>query len=276
MTAVPLRLISINIWDLPIPFPGLDRTLRRERLRARLPRQHADLLLLQEAFLPGFRRTLLAALADYHADALARAERRRWLLRFDGAGGLLTLSRWPIPSTVFQPSRHFRGMKLDERIGHKGVLWTHIASPAGPLLVGNVHLYAGTRPTDARVRALQVRQMVQHPALDPGVPTVLAGDFNMAAEFEQPARGPTGFDVLREHGFNEVADGFSPGLLTMAPSVNRYARYLPWHRPDRRLTQVFFRGPGIRPGSEPPALCLHTPPVSDHLGLRVTFTLESD
>jgi endonuclease/exonuclease/phosphatase family metal-dependent hydrolase len=273
MTAAVLRLVSINIWDLPIPFPGLDRALRRERLRARLPRQAADLLLFQEAFRPGFRRTLLATLPEYHADARALEQRRRWLLDLDGSGGLLTLARWPISRTEFQPSRHFRGMKFDERIGHKGVLWTCLETPVGRLLVGNVHLYAGTRPIDARVRAVQVRQLVQQRLLDEATPTILAGDFNMALEFERPARGPTGFDVLRAHGFVEIAGGLSPGLLTMSPSTNRYARYLPWHRPDRRLTQVFYRGLGIAPGPEPPAVCLDTPPVSDHLGLRATFTL---
>lgn len=276
MTPLVLRLVSINIWDLPIPFPGLDRTLRRERLLARLPRQRADLLLIQEAFVPGFRLALLAALADYRADALARAHRRHWPLRLDTAGGLLTLARWPISRTEFEPWRHYRRMKPDERIGRKGVLWTHIETPGGRLLVGNVHLCAGTRPIDARVRAVQAHQLLKHRLLREGLPTVLAGDFNMAIEFEQPSRGPTGFDLLAEHGFAEVAGGFSPGLLTMAPSTNRYARYLPWHRPDRRLTQVFFRGPGLSGGPEPPALCLHQPPVSDHFGLRATFALASD
>ena len=276
MTGVVVRLVSINIWDLPVPFPGLDRALRRDRLRARLPRLQADLLLFQEAFLPTFRRTLLATLPEYHADARAREQRRRWLLRFDGSGGLLTFSRWPITRTAFQPSRHFRGMKLDERIGHKGVLWTHLETPAGTLLVGNVHLYAGTRPIEARVRAIQVHQVLQRGPLERGLPTILAGDFNMAVELERPDRGPTGFHVLAEHGFIEVAGGRSPGLHTMAPSTNRYARYLPWHRPDRRLTQVFFRGPGIAAGPEPPALCLHQPPVSDHFGLRAMLTLAGD
>ena len=59
----------------------------------------------------------------------------------------------------------------------------------------------------------------------------------------------------------------------MAPSVNRYARYTPWHKPDRRLTQVFYRGPGIERGPEPPTLCLHRPAVSDHFGLRVQLAL---
>ena len=81
------------------------------------------------------------------------------------------------------------------------------------------------------------------------------------------------FDLLAEAGFVEVAGGSSDGLVTMAPSVNRYARYTPWHKPDRRLTQVFYRGPGIERGPEPPTLCLHRPAVSDHFGLRVQLAL---
>jgi endonuclease/exonuclease/phosphatase family metal-dependent hydrolase len=276
MTALLLRLVSINVWDLPIPFPGLDRALRRERLRARLPRLRADLLLIQEAFRPDFRRTLLAALADYHPDHRARQQRRSWPLLMDRSGGLLTLSRWPIAHTEFAPWRRYRRMKPDERIGRKGVLWTHVETPAGRLLVANVHMCAGTRPIDARVRSVQARQLLQHPLLRDRQPAILAGDFNMAVEFEQPSRGPTAFDRLGDQGFVEIAGGFSPGLLTMAPNRNRYARYLPWHRPDRRLTQVFYRGSGLERGPEPPAVCLDQPPLSDHFGLRVTLTLAGD
>jgi endonuclease/exonuclease/phosphatase family metal-dependent hydrolase len=272
VTRLSIRLVSINIWDLPLRLPRTDRARRHRLLIEGLRQLQPDLLLIQEAFRPRLRRALLHALAGLNADALAR--RRRWFafLPMDGAGGLLTLSRWPIPATRHQRARRFRHMKLDERIGRKGCLWTRIATPAGELLVGNVHLYAGSTPLDAHARTIQTRDLLHHGESRPEVPTVLAGDFNWDLDFEHSERGPTGHIELLQAGFREVADGRSDGIRTMDPRRNPFARYVPWHRPPRRLTHVFLRGAGLAPASEPPALCLHDPPVSDHYGLRVTLT----
>ena len=274
MSGITIRLVSINIWDLPVWLPRTQRAARHRHLLAGLPRLDADLLLIQEAFRPGLRRRILSALPHLHADELAR--RGRWFafLRMDVAGGLLTLSRWPIRGTVHQPARRFRGMKPDERIGRKGCLWTTIATPAGDLLVGNVHLYAGNTPLDAHVRTIQTRHILEHGESRPGTPTVMAGDWNWDLEFEHSERGPTGYVEMVQAGFREVADGRSDGIATMDPRHNPFARYVPWHRPARRLTHVFVRGPALGVGPEPPALCLHQPPVSDHYGLCVTLTVQ--
>jgi endonuclease/exonuclease/phosphatase family metal-dependent hydrolase len=191
----------------------------------------------------------------------------------DATGGLLTLSRWPIVSQRHQPARRFRSFRLDEWIGRKGCLWTRVRTPAGDVMVGNVHMYAGNSPLDARIRAIQARDILRQGELRHGLPVLLAGDFNWDLDFEHSERGPTGHTILLEAGFREIADGRSAGLMTMDPKTNRYARYVPWHRPPRRLTHVFFRGERLGPGPEPPTLCLNDPPVSDHLGLRVTLAL---
>jgi endonuclease/exonuclease/phosphatase family metal-dependent hydrolase len=270
MSALTLRLVSVNIWDLPIRLPRTRRGARHRALLDGLARLDADVLLIQEAFRPRLRRRILRALPHMHPDALARGGRWFVFVRMDTAGGLLTLSRWPILTTVYQRARRFRRMKPDERIGWKGCLWTRIATPAGELLVGNVHLYAGNTPLDSHVRAIQTRHLLQGGESTPTTPTVLAGDWNWDLEFEHSERGPTGYVEMIQAGFREVADGRSEGIATMDPRHNRFARYVPWHRPARRLTHVFFRGPGLATGPEPPSLCLHDPPVSDHYGLRVT------
>lgn len=274
MSGITVRVVSVNIWDLPIRLPRTQRGARHRRLLAALPTLDADLLLIQEAFRPRLRRQLLQTLPHLHPDALARATRWFAFLHMDAAGGLLTLSRWPIHTTVYQPARRFRGMKPDERIGRKGCLWTHIVTPAGDLLVGNVHLYAGNTPLDAHVRAIQARDLLEHGQSRPEVPTVMAGDWNWDLEFEHSERGPTGYVEMVQAGFREVADGRSEGIATMDPRGNRFARYVPWHRPARRLTHVFYRGPGIHAGPEPPSLCLYEPPVSDHYGLQVTLSFD--
>jgi endonuclease/exonuclease/phosphatase family metal-dependent hydrolase len=265
-----VRLASINIWDLPVRLPRTQRALRHRRLLDGLPSLDADIILMQEAFRPRLRRQILQVLPSMQADALAR--RRRWVavLPMDAAGGLMTLSRWPVHTIRYQPARRFRRMKPDERIGRKGCLWTRIATPAGDLLVGNVHLYAGNTPLDAHVRTIQTRHLLQRGESTPPIPTILAGDWNWDLEFEHSERGPTGHVEMRQAGFREVADGRSDGIATMDPRHNPFARYVPWHRPARRLTHVFLRGPGLTPGPEPPSLCLNEPPVSDHYGLRVT------
>lgn len=267
-----LRLVSINIWDVPL-MPRTQRRRRLRLLRETLPRLGADVVLIQEAFRPRMRHAIVRAMSGFHADG--RAARWRWLgvLPMDGSGGLLTLSRWPIASTSYRPARCFRGMKPDERIGRKGCLWTRLATPAGQLLVGNMHLYAGNTPTAAHVRAIQARDLLLHGESTSSIPTILAGDCNWDLEFEHSERGPTGQEIMRAAGFREVADDRSDGLETMDARRNPYARYVPWHRPPRRLSHVFLRGPGLDRGPERPRLCLDDPPVSDHFGLRVSVTV---
>ncbi len=218
-----IRLLSINIWDLPVPLPGFERHARRRRLLAQLPALDADVIAVQEAFLPSFRRTLRDRLGAYHADALSRSRRRALVLELDAAGGLLLFSRWPISRTTFEPSRPFLWMKPDERIGRKGSLWTTIETPVGRLVVANVHLYAGIRRKHARVRSRQTRQLVDGHPLDPDVPVLLVGDFNMDREAEVTGGPPTGMAIMEGAGFREIAGGVSDGIATKAPSVNRYA-----------------------------------------------------
>ena len=270
-----ITALALNIWDLPVPVPGGKRRLRYERLLAALPTTGADLILLQEAFRPSFRRALVAAMADYHVDAFA-ASRRRWgPLLLDAAGGLLTFSRWPLVCSEYEPGFRVRGMKPDERIGRKGILWTTVQTPSGPLTLGNVHLYAGSKPMDARIRTAEAHRIVRSPQAANGGPVLLAGDFNIAREFEQPDRGPSAFDVLEGAGFREVADGRTGTLATKDPTRNRWARYVPWHASPRRLTQFFWRGAALRPVGEP-RLMFDDPPVSDHFGLLTSFECCSD
>ncbi len=248
--------------------PGLHRRHRRQLLLRLLPGLGPDLILIQEAFIPRFKTRLAAALGGYETDGYLGSTRRVGPFRMDASGGLLTFSRWPIASSRFVTFSRIPRSHVDERIGRKGCLWTEIDTPAGRMLVGNTHLYSGMGVFNARARAAQARDLEVFSSSLRALPTVIAGDFNMAAEHEQPGHRATGFDILSDAGFSEIAGGSSSELVTMAPSVNRYARFPPFHSLDRRLTHVFFRG-GVRPGKEPAATCLTDPPVSDHFGLMV-------
>jgi endonuclease/exonuclease/phosphatase family metal-dependent hydrolase len=266
-----IRVLSINIWDLPVPIPGFERARRRRDLLEQLPGTGADLVLIQEAFLPRFKPRIAEVLPDHQCDRFLDHRRRRLGLEMDGSGGLMTFSRFRLLDCRYVPFECWPGMKLDERIGKKGCLWVEVETPGGPVRIGNVHLYAGLGPTNAQVRAKQTRHLLDQLAEMEPMPTVLAGDFNMALELEQTRDGPNGFELLDRAGFTEIAAGASTGIATMSAKANRFARYLSFRNPERRLTQVFYRG-GVRL-AEPPQLTLDRPPVSDHLGLIVTLEL---
>jgi endonuclease/exonuclease/phosphatase family metal-dependent hydrolase len=268
-----LRLVSINIWDLPVPLPGFARASRRRALLQQLTALDADLVLIQEAFLPAFKLQLAGTLATHQPDHYLEHSRRHLFLSMDASGGLATFSRFRLDSSRYGPFPLWRGMKPDERVGRKGCLWTQVQTPAGGLLIGNVHLYAGNTPRDTRARAMQTRHLLHRLARLPRQPTIVAGDFNMAAELEHRPDGRlTGFDLMRDAGFTEVAGGATGDLATMSPRNNRFARYAPWRRPERRLTQIFIRGDGLGL-DDGPSLCLNQPPVSDHFGLLVTLNV---
>jgi len=267
-----IRLLSINIWDLPVPLPGCGRRFRRRHLLESLSRTDADIVLIQESFLPSFRPRLAAALRQHQPDHFFSRRRRCYLLPLDTSGGLATFSLLPLVQSRYGAFRCWNGMKPDERIGQKGCLWTEYTLNGTGMLIGNAHLYAGTGPGAGRARSFQVRHLLHQLDRLPPMPTIIAGDFNMAIEHERTTAGPTGFDLMREAGFTEIAAGVTGTIATMSPSRNRFARYFPWPRLDRRLTQVFFRGPGISV-AEPPSLCLEDPPVSDHFGLQASLTI---
>jgi len=177
----------------------------------------------------------------------------------DTSGGLTTFSRLPLIQSCYGPFRCWNGMKPDERIGQKGCLWTEYAAGGTRVLIGNAHLYAGTGAGPGRARSFQVRHLLHQLDLLPQLPTIIAGDFNMAIEHERTTTGPTGFDIMHQAGFTEIASGVTGTIATMSPSRNPFARYFPWPKLDRRLTQVFFfRGAGMSV-TEPPKLCLDDP-----------------
>ena len=268
-----VRLVSINIWDLPVPLPGFARASRRRGLLEQLATLDADLVLIQEAFLPAFKLRLAGTLATHQPDHYLQQRRRQLFLSMDASGGLVTFSRFRLDTSRYGQFPLWRGMKPDERVGRKGCLWTQVQTPTSALLVGNVHLYAGNTPPDRRARSMQTRHLLDQLERLPPQLTIVAGDFNMAAELEHRLDGhPTGFDLMHEAGFVEVAGGATGNLATMSPINNRFARYAPWRRPERRLTQVFIRGAGMELESGPD-LCLNHPPVSDHFGLLVTLNV---
>lgn len=115
-----------------------------------------------------------------------------------GAGGLALLSRWPIAELEI----------LEPPVGPDA--WfpaarAVIATPAGELELLDVHLrppvktedqgWLGALSSTPAIREAEIRHYL--PALDPELPTLIAGDFN-------EGDGGRALDVLRDAGFVDV------------------------------------------------------------------------
>ncbi|HEY2825265.1 MAG TPA: endonuclease/exonuclease/phosphatase family protein, partial [Gemmatimonadales bacterium] len=220
-----IRLLSLNIWDLPFSFPGSNRRERHEHLLKGLAALDADVVVIQEAFNPPLRSRIRTALPRHDVDA--RASLRGGRIPFlpgDASGGLLTLSRWPVTSTRMARWRYKRLIKLDEQFARKGALWTEIRTPLGALLVCNVHTHAGQVRADAEARMRQIEELLADPSAAHAGPFIIAGDLNIDPAVSPDNVPPNGFDLLRAAGFTEIGLEANAGLGTVVPATNRYAR----------------------------------------------------
>jgi endonuclease/exonuclease/phosphatase family metal-dependent hydrolase len=195
-----VRLLSLNTWLLPGFSKAMPERLARmpEALRAERP----DVICLQEVWLPATRDTLAQALAPEYAASEGRA------------GGLLTLSRFPIVVQEFVPFAPVAGMSVEERLAGKGLLVTVLDAPGGRLRVVNTHL-AHERPANHE-HAAEMRPLL---AGWTDLPLVLAGDLNRSM-----GQGPwnDAVELGRWHasGFSHadpVADGRWGDLAPGAP-----------------------------------------------------------
>lgn len=161
----------------------------------------ADLVVLQETH-AGWERALEARLAKRYPYRSYRHDRRP-------AGGLALLSRYPFAA----------GEVLPSALGRFPAWRTVVETPLGPLQVLAVHLVP-TRPADGEswmrgwVRGYyesQERRLRETDAylaaLQAGVPTIVAGDFNEDARGRSLAR-------LAERGFANALELFDRGRAT--------------------------------------------------------------
>jgi len=265
-----LRVLSLNIWALPVPLPFEERRRRMDRLAERLPSLDADIIALQEAFHPGDRDRLERVMASrgYHATA-CRTRRILGIVPMDATGGLLVLSRFPVHRQAFVAWDGAKMVKLDERLAGKGALRCRLAGPAGAVDCVDIHLYAGRsdRHTAVRLRQLAAAPLDEEPG---ALLTLLAGDLN--ASIGNGTRPPSAEEtLLHDRGFTDAWGTERP--VTYAISRNRYAR-LRYSRPegDHRLDFVLFRAaPGVEVVVRRAEVVFDAPDdlVSDHYGLMV-------
>jgi endonuclease/exonuclease/phosphatase (EEP) superfamily protein YafD len=146
----------------------------------------ADVVVLQETT-PAWEEQLRASLAGHFSHMLFR--------HAGGAGGLAVLSRFPLRDMDYieleEPGSWFPAWRLvvDGPLGAVQLLAVHLRPPFGDS--GSVASgYLSTRP----VREREISEYLER--LDPGLPTIVAGDFN--------ERNGRAIALLRERGFRSA------------------------------------------------------------------------
>ena len=265
-----LSVLTWNIWDVPY-FVSRDRRERVGRLMDHLILYRPHIALLQEAFRFRSRKRIADRLNGngeplYNMPENIYGERRLlgFIPFFDATGGLVTLSRYPIQESEFQPFEAV-GPTLDERICRKGYTLTYVCTPEGRMLVVNTHL--SNRPQDIEIRKKQLEQLFD--AIQYVEDTViLGGDFN-TTKTNGGDQLTEEFEMIEEAGFTDSLVGDEKNFIT-------FSRENPYNMFDEhgRYDYVFYR-PKAEGRMIPTRSALIAPrkPVSDHHGYAVEFEI---
>lgn len=212
-------------------------TLMRDDVPARLgalgpvlDRAGYDIVCLQEVLHRGSAR-LLGRVAG--AGYPHRAAKGAVLL----AGGLLLMSRWPIRRHRFARFP-ITGPLRTEQIMRKGAQLAVVETPGGPLVVVNTHLSANRDDdwSEGNRFTRVIRGELQHlsrllMAYEPGLPAVVAGDFNV------PRDSAAFVEFAAAAGLRDVLAGDPSTTFRPTPR---------WPSPPA-LDQVLVREPADRP-----------------------------
>ncbi|MGN9911231.1 endonuclease/exonuclease/phosphatase family protein [Phytohabitans sp. LJ34] len=253
-----VRLLTVN---------ALIRGHVRPRLRALgaiLEESAYDIVCLQEVLHPGsvrLLRRLTPAFGHGYASGFP-------LLH----GGLLLLSRWPLVRRRFV-RYPMGGPPRPELLMRKGAQVAVVDTPGGTLAVVNTHLSAnrdGDWAPDNRYTRIARREMDALAglvaALDPDLPVVVAGDFNV------PRDSPvfTAFAAaagLRDVLAGDTAPTYRPTARFPAPPA--LDQVLVRSTPDRSLdarARLVFQDAVALPGGR-------TAYLSDHYGIEADLTI---
>jgi endonuclease/exonuclease/phosphatase family metal-dependent hydrolase len=241
----------------------------------------ADVICLQESFRTGNRRRLVEALSDrYHFPGTYDSRSIIPGIRSDTTGGLVILSKYPFIDYAFCSHHSGRGMKLSEAFGRKGFILSKIATPFGPLVIANMHLYAGRAESDAKFRLEQIPYLLEQIDSYRGhCPVILAGDLNSSPCEPFPAKAAG--ELLREYelvlqsGFVDVLKTCDHSTVTYASPGNRYAEM--WYQETKtpqRYDYIFTKPSTRRITSLEARVVLNShQPVSDHYGLFAEISI---
>lgn len=279
---VVLSLVTLNIWDMPIWLPGLNRSKRLKRMPDELLALSPNIICFQESFKVANRKCLIEALgSQYHS--LGGLGDRWWLfpfIRLDKSGGLVIVSKFPFIDYAFFEHKVFPGMKLDERYGHKGYIISKIETPVGQVVVANVHLYAGRSTQDTEVRLLQINRLLEHIEQYRGSnPVIIAGDLNSSPcdpfPTETTGKFSPEYGAFLKAGFQDVLSTFDHRSITYAVPGNHYAEQ--WYnvsKTHQRFDYIFIHNANLNLNQcEGSVVFDYKEPISDHYGIFARLVL---
>ncbi|GAA1843594.1 endonuclease/exonuclease/phosphatase family protein [Actinomadura bangladeshensis] len=250
--------MSIRVLTFNTLFRGRARD-RIEALAGVLDDSDHDVVCLQEVISPFILAALRRLTPSY--PHMARA----WgfpLVR----GGLVTLSRWPIARTRYEPFAPARPAR-PEWLLNKGALFTRIKLPNGHLTVVNTHLSANMdmdwSPSNAYTKAEQAelgRLATAIRRIDPVEPLVAMGDFNV------PRDSPYFAAFASAAGLRDALAGSTePTYRPECADIGAIDQLL--HRPGLTAeARVVFKDEVRLPGGDRTHL-------SDHYGIAATLRL---
>src|SRR3972149_2010489 len=98
----PLKILTFNIWDMPIWLPKIDRRKRLKKIPSEINKLSPNIICFQESFKIKNRKKIIESLtADYFSSGNNQTRKLYPLIRTDIHGGLLVLSQFPIIEKSF-------------------------------------------------------------------------------------------------------------------------------------------------------------------------------
>lgn len=179
MLSEGLRIMTFNIWDLPLSL------IKSRRKRMKLVLEYlmsltVDIIFLQEVWYGDTQMLFQKALTTKGYDATTCLSQKAGFS--NGTGGLMIFSKFPLQHVTFTPFSPI-SLPLSERIGKKGMLSAEIDTPVGKIHIANLHLYQ----PESRVRIGQLEIALKQLDHESSAATLLGGDFNQDKMWEQPA-----------------------------------------------------------------------------------------
>ncbi|MES2527815.1 MAG: endonuclease/exonuclease/phosphatase family protein [Bdellovibrionota bacterium] len=184
--AEELKIMTWNTYMLPKPIKSSHQKQRSHAIADLLKKSDYDLVFLQEAFSPFFRRTLKHALKTKYP-YYKRLKKKFGLYPIMGPG-LIAYSKFPM-----EQIDHVYYNKCSKADCHasKGVQLLEVTLPSGKRIqVANTHMQSGSDQKEAGIRSHQldqVRKLLKDNNKS-AVPQILVGDLNInsykGTEFE--------------------------------------------------------------------------------------------